>query len=223
MEFLEAEYRASAAEELAPKKKRLEDGQSQRIFAEDRFRDLQKLNHTTLFEYEKKEAAAVCDISLRVLKDSLLAEVARKRELLSRFRELTAECAARVASGGSVEAESVFPSKKRGPLDLSLSPEELSDDLHRIASDVNSASRAFLKASGGEEASACEPMFQLNDTLSVFSRMTQKEVVGRLVDCDDAKLKLRLNGGHEVQFSLKDLASGMLIVSNHTHTPKADE
>jgi hypothetical protein len=48
---MEGEALVSAcASELAPKRKRLEDGQGQRVFAEGRFRDLQRANRTSLFE-----------------------------------------------------------------------------------------------------------------------------------------------------------------------------
>eukprot|EP00629_Pelagomonadales_sp_RCC1024_P001824 CAMPEP_0119266220 /NCGR_PEP_ID=MMETSP1329-20130426/4782_1 /TAXON_ID=114041 /ORGANISM="Genus nov. species nov., Strain RCC1024" /LENGTH=119 /DNA_ID=CAMNT_0007266089 /DNA_START=160 /DNA_END=516 /DNA_ORIENTATION=- len=105
---------------VAPKKKKLEDGQGLRVFAEDRFRDLQRENHGSLFDYERREAHAVCDGAAAELKAGLAAELGRKRDLIARLR---AQAAARVAAleAGTLDDPSVGV---RGPRDDPLEDHE---------------------------------------------------------------------------------------------------
>lgn len=243
MEFLDKEQQVLAEAELAPKRKRLEEGQCQRIFAEDRFRDLQKSNHASLFEYEKKEAEFVCAQSTRELKASLFAELDRKRDLLTRYRDLARDCAARLAAEADAddgdETQAKAAKKPRGDEDAKsfakaddldgLTAAEATEELHEMATLMRGAAPLLVASGGGDDdddapaaSSSSAPLFRVNDTLSIFSRTEQKEVLGRLMAADDAKLVLKLVDGTTCQFSLADVASGLLLVADATPTDKAE-
>ena len=108
------------------------------------------------------------------------------------------------------------------------STKPLRDSRVRYAPCMARSSEALASGGGGDDddapaaSSSSAPLFRVNDTLSIFSRTEQKEVLGRLMAADDAKLVLKLVDGTTCQFSLADVASGLLLVADATPTDKAE-
>ena len=233
MEVLDKEQQAQAEAALAPKRKRLEDGQQQRIFAEGRFRDLQKANHKSLFDYEKQEAEAVCAQSTAQLKASLLSEIDRKRDLFRRYRDLAADHAARAgeAEAAAAAEEAAAPAAKKGrgsknppppPPPPALEPLTEAEATGDLAAAAALIARARAAPPDDDDEPAPGVAFRVDDELSVFGPGEQKEVVGRLAYADGAKLVLKLADGTTIQFALADVQCGALVVAVRGAAPAPD-
>ena len=187
--------------ELAPKRKKLEDGLARRVFAEDRFRELQQQNHGELHEYETQEARGICDDELKGLKASLQRALARKRDHLEALKACAAH---RAAALDRDESRPGDPQFVVSPVDLGAKNDECRADLRQIVVDT------VAPAVADEEGAT---LFKVGDQLSVFSKPRQKEFLGTLTSIDAARLTLALPAGGEVRFSLQDLQSRSLVAS----------
>ena len=118
---------------IAPKKKKLEDCLARRIFAEDRFRELQKQNHGELHDFEAVEARSICDDELRVLKQSLQDALQRKRDHLVKLKDAASERADALEKGESKPGDPQF---LVAPVDLGATDAECRSDLRQILADT---------------------------------------------------------------------------------------
>jgi hypothetical protein len=187
---------------IAPKKKKLEDGLARRIFAEDRFRELQKQNHNELHDFEAVEARSICDDELRVLKQSLQDALQRKRDHLVKLRDAASERADALEKGESKPGDPQF---LVAPVDLGATDAECRSDLRQILADTVPPPPTV-----DEDGTT---LFKVGQTLSIFSKPRQAEFLGTLTSIDQARLTLVQEDGHELKFSLADLQSRSLVAS----------
>ena len=187
---------------IAPKKKKLEDGLARRIFAEDRFRELQKQNHGELHDFEAVEARSICDDELRVLKQSLQDALQRKRDHLVKLKDAASERADALEKGESKPGDPQF---LVSPVDLGATDAECRSDLRQILADTVPPPPTV-----DEDGTT---LFRVGQTLSIFSKPRQTEFLGTLSSIDQARLTLVQEDGHELKFSLADLQARTLVAS----------
>mmetsp|Transcript_27783 Transcript_27783/g.85902 ORF Transcript_27783/g.85902 Transcript_27783/m.85902 type:complete len:238 (-) Transcript_27783:44-757(-) len=200
---------ANLAAEFAPKRKRLDAGQRRRIFAEDRFRELQRENRGALNDYEEKEAQSVCDQGLARLKATLAADLATKRSWLERLRADASAAADALESGQ--KGLNLGPERARPPWvdDGLVSAEDARADMAAIVAAASAEARAMATAADDADCGA----LRVGDELQIFSKTERTELVGRLVGADAAKLTLELADGSRVQFSVDDLKTQCLVAT----------